>query len=168
MPAQYPRYSGEPRTITFMNIKLSSILLFIVLSITDAYLLAHPNLIGKIGVLVYKHSYIQTFPRALLTVLIVVGLSLAISELLYRFVSYKKATFWYGLLLAISIFWFGYVFITFSSFAYRITGKAFIYGAHLLPIILTGLFGRYLVKAQLHLRKKTNTIPGNGNEITGS
>jgi hypothetical protein len=168
MPSSTPRYAGELRTITFMNIKLSSVLLLIVLSITDAYLLAHPNLIGKIGVLVYKHSYIKTFPRALITVLIVVGLSLAISELLYRFVGYKKDTFWYGLLLAVSIFWFGYVFITFSSFAYRITGKAFIYGAHLLPIILIGLFGRYLVKAQIQLRKKTITHPGDRSEISGS
>ncbi|MDQ6482480.1 hypothetical protein [Dyadobacter sp. LHD-138] len=149
-----------------MNIKLSSVLLLLVLSVTDAYLLAHPNLIGKIGVLVYKHSYIQTFPKALLTVVIVVGLSLAISELLYRFVGYKKATLCYGLLLAVSTFWFGYVFITFSSFAYRITGKAFIYGAHLLPIILIGLFGRYLVKAQLHLRKKKNPLPDQGSEVS--
>lgn len=152
---------------TVMNIKLSSVLLLLVLSVTDAYLLAHPNLIGKIGVLVYKHSYIQTFPKALITVLIVVGLSLALSELLYRFTGYKMATLWYGILLAISVFWFGYVFVTFSSFSYRITGKAFIYGAHLLPIILIGLFGRYLVKAQLHLRKKTNKIPKIEEGISG-
>ncbi|SEJ33917.1 hypothetical protein SAMN04487995_4289 [Dyadobacter koreensis] len=138
-----------------MNIKLSTVLLLLVLSVTDAYLLAHPNLIGKIGILVYKHSYIKTFPKALVTVLLVVGISLLIAELLYRFTGYKKATLSYGVLLSISVFWFGYVFVTFSSFSYRITGKAFIYGAHLLPIILIGLFGRYLVKTQLHLRKKT-------------
>lgn len=51
-----------------MNKKLSSILLLIVLSITDAYLLAHPNLIGRLGVLIYKHSYIKNFPRAVVTV----------------------------------------------------------------------------------------------------
>lgn len=147
-----------------MNIKLSSVLLLLVLSVTDAYLLAHPNLIGKIGILVYKHSYIKTFPRALITVLLVVGISLLIAELLYKFASYKKATLSYGLLLSISVFWFGYVFLTFSSFSYRITGKAFIYGAHLLPIILIGLFGRYLVKAQLHLRKKQRTIVNDNNE----
>ncbi len=141
-----------------MNIKLSSVLLLLVLSVTDAYLLAHPNLIGKIGVLVYKHSYIKTFPRALITVLLVVGISVILAEILYRFVGYKKATLFYGLLLSVSVFWFGYVFLTFSSFSYRITGKAFIYGAHLLPIILMGLFGRYLVKAQLHLRKKSHPV----------
>jgi len=141
-----------------MNLKVSSIMLLIVLSITDAYLLAHPNIIGKIGVLVYKHSYIKNFPRALLTVVLVVAISLAISEILYRVLGYKKASIGYGVLLAISVFWFGYVFITFSSFAYRITGKAFVYGAHLLPIILIGLFGRYLVKAQIQLRSKSTII----------
>ena len=117
-----------------MNIKLSTVLLLLVLSVTDAYLLAHPNLIGKIGILVYKHSYIKTFPKALITVLLVVGISLLIAELIYRFASYKVSTLSYGLLLSISVFWFGYVFVTFSTFSYRITGKAFIYGAHLLPV----------------------------------
>ena len=135
-----------------MNMKLSSILLLIALSITDAYLLAHPNLVGKLGILLYKHSYIKTFPRALITVVLVVGISLLISELLYRFVSRKKALISYLILLSVSLFWFIYVYATFSSFSYRITGKAFIYGAHLLPVILIGLFGRYFVKAQFFSR----------------
>src|SRR5687768_15196227 len=117
-----------------MNKKLSSLLLLLVLSITDAYLLAHPNLIGKIGVLVYKHSYIRNFPRALLTVLLVVSVSLVICELISRFAPRKAATIFYSWLMAIAVFWFGYVFLTFSTFSYKITGKAFIYGAHLLPV----------------------------------
>jgi hypothetical protein len=131
-----------------MNKRLSSILLLVVLSITDAYLLAHPNLIGRLGVLVYKHSYIKNFPRALLTVLLVVGISLLICEGLYRNIRHKSAARWYLLLLLMSFGWLVYVYLTFSSFAYRITGKAFIYGAHLLPVILSGLYGRYFVKAQ--------------------
>jgi len=129
-----------------MNKKISSLLLLLVLSVTDAYLLAHPNLVGRLGILLYKHSYIKNFPTALCTVLLVVIASLIISESVYRFVTYRKALVVYMLLLAISIGWFVYVFLTFSSFTYKITGKAFIYGAHLLPIILIGLFGRYLVK----------------------
>nr|WP_295922223.1 hypothetical protein [uncultured Dyadobacter sp.] len=129
-----------------MNRKLSSLLALLVLSVTDAYLLAHPNLIGKIGVLLYKHHYIRNFPRALLTVLLVVGVSLAICELVYRFVGKRTAIIIYLVLAGIGVGWFMYVFITFSSFSYRITGKAFIYGAHLLPVILTGLNLRYLIK----------------------
>jgi len=133
-----------------MNKKISSLLLLLVLSVTDAYLLAHPNLIGKIGVLVYKHVYIRNFPRALLTVLLVVGISLVICELISRFASRKAATIFYSWLMAIAVFWFGYVFLTFSTFSYRITGKAFIYGAHLLPCILAGLFGRYMIRQILN------------------
>lgn len=129
-----------------MNRKWSSLLLLLVLSVTDAYLLAHPNLIGKIGVLVYKHHYIRNFPRALLTVMIVVAVSLAVCELVYRFTQKKTAIFSYLVLTGVALFWFMYVFVTFSSFSYRITGKAFIYGAHLLPVILTGLNLRYLFK----------------------
>ena len=130
-----------------MNKKLSSILLLIVLSITDAYLLAHPNLIGRLGVLIYKHSYIKNFPRALVTVGLVVGISLLICEGLYRYVRHKIAARWSLMLMLLSVGWFAYVYVTFSSFAYSITGKAFIYGAHLLPVILLGLFSRYFIKA---------------------
>lgn len=141
-----------------MNKKISSMLLLLILSVTDAYLLAHPNLIGKIGVLVYKHSYIKNFPRALLTVLLVVGVSLLISELVYRFVSKKTALLVYSAFIAVAVGWFMYVYITFSSFSYSITGKAFIYGAHLLPVILLGLYGRYLVKRLLEPEKPKDTV----------
>ncbi|MCE6992066.1 hypothetical protein [Dyadobacter sp. CY323] len=143
-----------------MNRKLSSILLLLVLSVTDAYLLAHPNLIGKIGVLVYKHSYIRNFPRALLTVSLVVGISILICELIFRFSKRKNAMIGYLILAAVAIGWFMYVYITFSSFAYRITGKAFIYGAHLLPVILMGVYSRYLVKRFLLKERVDETFEG--------
>lgn len=130
-----------------MSIKVSSLLLLLVLSVTDAYLLAHPNLIGRLGILLYKHSYIRNFPRALLTVLLVVIISLVACELLYRFLKPRTAAIYYLVLLVISVGWLTYVYITFTSFSFRITGKAFIYGAHLMPIILIGLYGRYFVKA---------------------
>jgi hypothetical protein len=129
-----------------MNKKISSLVLLVVLGVTDAYLLAHPNLIGKIGILVYKHSYIRNFPRALVTVFLVVGISLLICEVLHRLSKYAVAMVCYALLLAVALGWFGYVYQTFSTFSYRITGKAFIYGAHLLPLMLVGMFGRYFIK----------------------
>jgi len=142
-----------------MNKRLSSILLLVVLSVTDAYLLAHPNIIGRLGVLLYKHSYIKNFPRALFTVLLVVGISILICEGLFRYTRHKTAARWYLLFMLISVAWFVYVFLTFSSFAYRITGKAFIYGAHLLPATLLGVYARYFVKAQFGKPKKIQ--PGN-------
>ncbi|WP_353720070.1 hypothetical protein [Dyadobacter sp. 676] len=150
-----------------MNRKWSSLLLLLVLSVTDAYLLAHPNLIGKIGVLVYKHHYIRNFPRALLTVMIVVGISLALCELVYRLTRRKTAIFTYLALTGVSLAWFMYVFVTFSSFSYRITGKAFIYGAHLLPVILTGLHLRYLFKRIL-VKEPGNDVLTQGKSGSGA
>jgi hypothetical protein len=132
-----------------MNKKISSLLLLLVLSITDAYLLAHPNLIGKLGILIYKHRYIQDFPRALATVLIVVSISLLVCEVVFRRLKRNTALIIYTFLSGFAIFWLVYVYSMFSSFAYRITGKAFIYGAHLLPIILGGMYGRYLIRKML-------------------
>ena len=109
--------------------------------------------------MVYKHVYIRNFPRALLTVLLVVGISLALCELIRRFADRKPATIYYSWLLGIAVFWFGYVYLTFSTFSYRITGKAFIYGAHLLPVILAGLFGRYLIKQILSKPRYVETDP---------
>ncbi|MEO6286262.1 MAG: hypothetical protein ABIN80_25980 [Dyadobacter sp.] len=148
-----------------MNRKISSMLLLLILSVTDAYLLAHPNLIGKIGVLVYKHSYIKNFPRALLTVALVVGVSLLICELVYRFVKKKTALLVYPTFITIALGWFMYVYITFSSFSYSITGKAFIYGAHLLPVILMGLYGRYLVKRLLETEKQKVAVVKEGDIV---
>ncbi|MGV3599680.1 MAG: hypothetical protein ACO1N1_00685 [Dyadobacter fermentans] len=150
-----------------MNRKWSSLLLLLVLSVTDAYLLAHPNLIGKIGVLVYKHHYIRNFPRALLTVTVVVGIVLALCELVYRLARKKTAIFTYLGLTAVAIGWFMYVFVTFSSFSYRITGKAFIYGAHLLPVILAGLSLRYLFKRILVKEQDNVRLTDPGTEPDG-
>ncbi|WP_031526943.1 hypothetical protein [Dyadobacter crusticola] len=146
-----------------MNKKVSSLLLLLVLSITDAYLLAHPNLIGRIGVFVYKHTYIRNFPRALLTVLLVVGISLILCELAYRFLNRRNALLLYAALGAVGVAWFIYIYSTFSTFSYRLTGKAFIYGAHLLPIILVGLFSRYLLKSWLS-KPQQEVKPGAGDQ----
>lgn len=122
----------------------TSLLLLAVLGITDAYLLSHANLIGKIGIFLYKHTYIKNFPRALATVSMVVILAITICEILNRNLNRIKALVCFGALKLASIGLLMHVYKTFSSFAYSITGKSFIYGAHLLPIILIGIFGRYL------------------------
>lgn len=141
-----------------MNKKLSSFLLLMILSITDAYLLAHPNLIGRIGIWVYKHDYIKSFPRALFTVLLLVGISLAICELLVRLAAPKVASICLVILSLVGVLWMVYVYYTFSGFSYRITGKSFIYGAHLLPIILTGIYGRYLFRLAVPSEREGTSV----------
>lgn len=135
-----------------MNKNITTSLLLVILSVTDAYLLSHPNLIGRIGVFIYKHDYIKTFPRALGTVTLVIGISLLLCEIVRRTTAPRVALRWYLALLVGGIALFSYVYLTFSSFSYGLTGKAFIYGAHLLPILLIGLFGRYLIHSFFRTR----------------
>jgi hypothetical protein len=122
----------------------TSLLLLAILSVTDAYLLSHANFIGKIGIFLYKHTYIKNFPRALATVSIVVILAIGICELIFQKLNRIKALVCFAALELASIGLLMHVYKTFSSFAYSITGKSFIYGAHLLPVILIGIFARYL------------------------
>lgn len=128
--------------------------LLIILAVTDAYLLSHPNLVGRIGVFIYKHDYIKTFPRALITVLLVIGACLLLCEVIRRATDPKTALSLFMLLIVLGMALFAYVYLTFSSFSYGLTGRGFIYGAHLLPIILIGLFVRYLALAFFEARKK--------------
>ncbi|WP_247236457.1 hypothetical protein [Telluribacter sp. SYSU D00476] len=136
-----------------MKRNLTSTLLLVVLSVTDAYMLAHPNLIGRLGILFYKHDYLKTFPRALATVGLVVGISLLICEIIRIKTPPRIAPWWYLMLMVLGMALFAHVYVTFSSFTYRLTGKSFIYGAHLLPIILIGLFTKYFITALFEARK---------------
>jgi len=137
-----------------MNKNLTTTILLVILGVTDAYLLSHPNLIGRVGILIYRHDYLKTFPRALATVFLVLGICLFICEVIRRVRLPPAAIGWYlmGMVLALALF--SYVFVSFSSLAYSMTGKAFIYGAHLLPILMTGIFGRYLISAIYKARKQ--------------
>ncbi|TDB66928.1 hypothetical protein [Arundinibacter roseus] len=138
-----------------MTKNLTTTLLLVALTFTDAYLLAHPNLIGRLGVLIYKHDYLKTFPRALATVCLVVGVSLALCEIVRRVTTPKASVGWYLMFMVLGMSLFAYVYVTFSSVTYSMTGKAFIYGAHLLPVILIGVFGRYLIMAIYQARRQT-------------
>lgn len=115
-------------------------LLYLVLAVTDAWLLSHPNLIGRVGIWLYRYSYIKNFPRAVVFVLLAVVFSILMSELIKKFFPVRTAVLLLALLLVIASMAFMNVFIQFSSGTYQFTGKAFIWGAHLLPFILILIF----------------------------
>lgn len=131
---------------------LTPVILLIILSVTDAWMLSHPNLIGRVGVVIYEHNYIRTFPRALLTVGAVVGAYVLLSEAVGRLFPVQKSLMIYLVMSMSALFLFLYVYKTFSSFLYSHTGKSFVFGAHLLPIILLLIASRYLVKSVILLR----------------
>ena len=138
-----------------MTKNLTTTLLLVILGVTDAYLLSHPNLIGRIGILVYRHDYLKTFPRALATVFLVLGVCLFICEAIRRVRLPRQAIAWYLMLMVLGMALFSYVYVSFSSLTYGMTGKAFIFGAHLLPVLMVGIFGRYLVSAIYKARNQT-------------
>src|SRR6188768_770196 len=72
-----------------MNSRLNFYLFIAALAILDAVLIRSPNFLGKIGLLVYKYHYLRTFPKALLTVSLVVSVATVLSEAIHFAV--KKA-----------------------------------------------------------------------------
>jgi hypothetical protein len=118
--------------------------LLVALGITNAWLLSHPNLIGRAGILFYRYDYLRTFPRALLTVGIVMGGSVLLIEAIKRWASPRLAATLFAVATVLSVGTLLYVWLTFSSGLHRYTGKAFIWGAYLLPLQLIGLFSQGL------------------------
>jgi hypothetical protein len=124
--------------------KKQQIFLLLILGVTDAYLISHPNLIGKLGVFVYKYEMIKNFPISMVTVLSSLAICLLISVFLERQVGKKWAK--YGLVtgLIISVLVLIQVYFKFSSGSYAHTGKGFKYGMHLLPFLFIYIFANGL------------------------
>ncbi len=116
------------------------------LGITDAWLISHPNILGKLGIFVYKYSMIKTFPNALITVFITLGICYALAF----FFAKNKPAVWakYGLIigLVLCIAVLAQVVFKFSGGTYKHTGASFRYGMILLPILMTAIFGMALTE----------------------
>ncbi|MBC7890773.1 MAG: hypothetical protein H7Y12_01050 [Sphingobacteriaceae bacterium] len=119
-------------------------LLLLVLTVTDAFLVSHPNLIGRFGVWFYKYASFKNFPNALLTVGLTVGISFGLTELVKRKLPARGAALVLALLLVVAVTLLLSVYLKFSGGTYRLTGKSFIYGMHLLPCLLLLIFAQGL------------------------
>ncbi|HTE31386.1 MAG TPA: hypothetical protein VK666_13490 [Chryseolinea sp.] len=115
------------------------------LVVLNGYLLARPNLIGKIGLIVYKYYYLRSFPRTLLTVTIVcaiaIGLTELISVLMQRHILGRTIgpviTIIFVLLAFAQLIKTG---IDFSTWSYSHTGLRFRLGAFMLPTLMIVIF----------------------------
>jgi len=121
------------------------------LSVIDSLLLAKPNLLGKVGLLIFKYNYLRTFPRALLTVSIVVGTAMIFAELVIYLERRKGLSKTLGgiLLFFLVVACSGLLaklFMDFSKGVYSHTGIYFKYGVFLLPLILIVIFGAAFVR----------------------
>jgi hypothetical protein len=129
-----------------------------ILGITDAYLISHPNILGKLGIFVFKYGMIKNFQNALITVAITLGICIAITFLIEKNKSknWAKYVLWACTLLAIFIF--GQVVYKFSKGTYAHTGKPFVWGMMLLPAIILYIFGTAWIKpriteSEIHLKE---------------
>lgn len=111
------------------------------LSVVDAWLISHPNALGRLGVWFYKYQYISTFPKALLTVGLSVGVALGIAEWAKRQLRPTTAQKVLGAGLGVSLILLGGIVLKFSGGTYAHTGKAFIWGFYLLPLLMMAVFG---------------------------
>lgn len=120
-------------------------ILLLVLIVLDAWLLAHPNLIGRAGVFFFEYSAIETFPKASGTVALVVG----ITALLVWAVGMLRQPVTIGILVALLVAALYYFFQSFSQYntgVYKLTGAGFRAGAILLPGLVVLVLGEGLVR----------------------
>lgn len=126
-------------------------LILALLSIIDTLLISKPNFLGKLGLWLFKYSYLRTFPQALATVSIVVGTAFILSEIVIFITRRKMISKAIGLLIS---FMFlvasgGILFKIFHDFSkgiYSHTGAYFRYGVFLLPSILILIFTIALIR----------------------
>jgi hypothetical protein len=124
-----------------MKSRVTFYLFITALTVLDAVLLRSPNLLGKIGLVIYKYHYLRTFPKALLTVAIVVGIAVLLVEGIRMLVRLEKMKRFIGgmilfLLLAASVAILVKTALDFRAWSYSHTGLRFRIGAFLLPSIL--------------------------------
>jgi hypothetical protein len=127
--------------------------LLLTLILVDSWLLSKPNILGKIGLIIYKYHYLRSFPRTLLTVWTVVSISILIVLLVHYLQRQKKLTrgvsnFILGACLCASLLIIAKVYIDFTSWSYSHSGLKFRYGAYLLPAILMMVFANGLIQLQ--------------------
>jgi len=118
---------------------------FIGLIIVNGFLLSKPNLLGKIGLIVYKYNYLRSFPRTLFTVTVVCAIAVGLMELVSFLVRRKSMSrligvLAFGLFVALSFAQLIKTGIDFSAWTYSHTGIRFRIGAFMLPTLVILIF----------------------------
>lgn len=136
---------SKVRPMIIMKHRFTFYLFIAALVVLDAVLLRSPNLLGKLGLILYKYHYLRTFPKALLTVTLVVIVSVIIAEGI-RFMVKKEVLKKFTGQLILFFLMTGSIGILvktgmdFTAWSYSHTGLRFRIGAYLLPAILVVVF----------------------------
>jgi hypothetical protein len=141
-----------------------TIILFLVLM--DSLLLSSPNLLGKIGLFIYKYQYLRSFPRTLLTVSIVIFVAILIIEVVQLLVRSKVIRRGFGLFILLLLVMLSIAILIktgldFSKWTYGHTGQRFKYGAYLMPSILILVFGYGLFTLPKQTELLNDTLDAN-------
>jgi hypothetical protein len=147
--------------------KVSYYWILLTLMLVDSWLLSKPNLLGKIGLIIYKYHYLRSFPRTLLTVWIVVSISVLIVLLVQFLMKREKLSRLISTAVLAACFIAAALIMTkvaidFTSWSYSHTGLKFRLGAYLLPAILMIIFGNGII--QLQAKSPTEVTEPNGSE----
>jgi hypothetical protein len=134
---------------SYRPIKVKKLYFYVVIAclvLIDALLLSSPNLLGKVGLVIYKYFYLKNFTRTLLTVSILVLVAVLITEFIALLVKNGKLKRNVGIiLLLIFVALSGAVLyktvVNFLAWSYAHTGLRFRFGAYLLPCIFIFIFG---------------------------
>ena len=116
-----------------------------VLVVLDAWLLAHPNVIGRAGIFFFNYGAIETFPKALGTVALV----LVVTALIAWGIRQLKQPLAIGITLALLVGSTYYLFQSFTQYntgVYKLTGAGFRAGAILLPGLIVLVLGESLLR----------------------
>lgn len=122
---------------------LTAILLLLIL--LNSLLLASPNLLGKIGLIVYRYSYLRTFLRTLLTVSLLSGMAILSAGLVYflvimQWIRKRAGTFILWIFILLCVILEIKVIIAFSGWTYGHTGLRFRLGVYFLPLLMMYIF----------------------------
>ncbi len=127
-------------------VRNSSLYIFLaVLVVLDAWLLAHPNIVGKAGIFLFDYGAIETFPKALGTVSLVVVVAAFVAWGIRQlsqplFIGITVA------LLAGSVYYLFQSFTQYNTGIYKLTGAGFRAGAILLPGLVVLVLGESLLR----------------------
>jgi hypothetical protein len=132
------------RLITMTNKNTFFYATLAILAIVDAWLLAHPNLIGRLGILMYNYNTIKTLPRAFGTVTFTVAFALIVSYLAQFKIKGIVGLVILGICLLASTYLLIDTYFKFSTGTYAMTGAGFKTGAMLMPLILILIFAKSL------------------------
>jgi hypothetical protein len=139
------------------RVLISSGILIALLAV-DAWLIAHPNWLGRLGFWIYKYNNLKTFPHALATLFGVSAIVSGICLAVYGAVRLRWIKPGYGsaLLSGLSVLIFLLlvnVMITFSHGNYSHTGTGFRIGVNLFPCLLLFIVFGFMYEVRVFKNK---------------